>query len=171
MHFGQVRFVARSPSYCYRIRGLAPPGTGISRWLQRFHPELSGLAAVGESRWGTVLVFSQLVWRPSSDASSSKNDSAEVRVSYTSASRATSSAKSKSEQAATPIEEHRWVPETVRPRILSMATLKASGARMHPCRTPVFTSNHWLSSPHTGHNWPSRYIAHETIGWAWVGCQ
>ena len=94
-----------------------------------------------------TFVFSQLVWRPISAASSSKTDSDKLRVSNTPASRATSSAKSKSEQKASPIEKPRWVPETVRPRILSMAMLKASGARMHPCRTPDFTSNHWLSSP------------------------
>ena len=56
-HFRQVRFVARSPSYCRRIRELALPGIEISRWLQRFRPEPSGLAAVVESPWGTALWF------------------------------------------------------------------------------------------------------------------
>ena len=42
--------------------------------------------------------WSQLVWRPKSDASFSKADSTEMKVSNTLASRATSSAKSKSEQ-------------------------------------------------------------------------
>ena len=56
-HSGQVRFVAGSSSYCRRIREYAPPGIETPRRLQRFRLEPSGLAAVGESRSGTALLF------------------------------------------------------------------------------------------------------------------
>ena len=54
-HFGQVRFAAGSPSCCHRIRESAPSDIKISRRLQRFRPEPSGSAAVGENRSGTAL--------------------------------------------------------------------------------------------------------------------
>ena len=87
-----------------------------------------------------IMVFDQFIWRPKVDASSCITVSARTRTSNISASKETSSAKSKTVNTSFPrvtlvIPVIPW--STVRSIIWSIGPRNRSGAILKPCQTPL----------------------------------
>jgi len=135
---------------CHQRSQSSIPDTQMHRQLQHVHLP-PGLLIELQVEEGTcrILVFDQFIWRPNVEASSFITVSARTRTSNISASKQTSSAKSKSVNTSflrvTPV-----IPRcTVRSIIWSIGPRNRSGAILQPCRPPLPTANQSDITPST----------------------